>query len=135
MMMIKILKENGSIDKIDPIFALDYANDHWNICESNEFFNYLMKVVKDFTVEGNKYKVTKNLSEIGLVYKEKEAYEFKKKYVTIDSDKACDLCKKKIGSTIFVVYPNLRVYHSKCAQNTNIDPMTGVDFSKKKYIE
>ena len=29
----------------------------------------------------------------------------------------------------------LRVYHSKCAQNTNIDPMTGVDFSKKKYIE
>ena len=133
--MLKILKENGSIDKIDPIFALDYANDHWNICESNEFFNYLMKVVKDFTVEGNKYKVTKNLSEIGLVYKEKEAYEFKKKYVTIDSDKACDLCKKKIGSTIFVVYPNLRVYHSKCAQNTNIDPMTGVDFSKKKYIE
>ena len=133
--MLKILKENGSIDKIDPIFALDYANDHWNICESNEFFNYLMKVVKDFTVEGNKYKVTKNLSEIGLVYKEKEAYEFKKKYVTIDSDKACDLCKKKIGSTIFVVYPNLRVYHSKCAQNINIDPMTGVDFSKKKYIE
>ena len=133
--MLHILKENGSIDKIDPIFALDYANDHWNICESNDFFNYLMKVVKDFTVEGNKYKITKNLSEIGLVYKEKEAYEFKKKYVTIDSDKACDLCKKKIGSTIFVVYPNLKVYHSKCAPNTNIDPMTGVDFSKKKYIE
>ena len=55
--------------------------------------------------------------------------------MTIDSDKSCDLCKKKIGSTIFVVYPNMKVYHSKCAPNPNIDPVTGVDFSKKKYVE
>ncbi len=94
-----------------------------------------MDVVKEYTVSGNEYKITKNLSEIGLIYKEKESYEFKKKNVTIDSDKACDLCKKKIGSTIFVVYPNLKVYHSKCASSPNIDPLTGVDFSKKKYIE
>ena len=87
-------------------------------------------------MEGNKYKIGKNLSEMGLVYKEKEAYEYKKKYVIIDDGKTCDLCKKKIGNTIFVVYPNLKVYHSKCAGNNySIDPMTGVDFSKKKYIE
>ena len=133
--MLKILKKFGNIKNIDPIFALNYANDHWNICENNDFFNYLLNVVRDYTVEGNKYKIGKNLSEMGLVYKEKEAYEYKKKYVTIDSEKTCDLCKKKIGNTIFVVYPNLRVYHSKCAVNHNIDPMTGVDFSKKKYVE
>ena len=133
--MFKILKEHGKIDEMNPINALEFANDHWNVCENNDFFNYLMNVVKEYTVSGNKYKITKNLSEIGLVYKEKEAYEYKKKYVTIDSDKACDLCKKKIGSTIFVIYPNLRVYHSKCAPNINIDPMTGIDFSKKKYVE
>ena len=133
--MFKILKKYGNIKNIDPIFALNYANEHWNICESGDFFNYLLNIVRDYTVEGNKYKIGKNLSEIGLVYKEKEAYEFKKKYVTIDSDKICDFCKKKIGNTIFVVYPNLRVYHSKCATNHSIDPMTGVDFSKKKYVE
>ena len=133
--MLKILKKFGTINNIDPIFALEYANDYWNICESNEFFNYLMNIVREYTVEGNKYKIAKNLSEMGLVYKEKEAYEFKKKYVTIDTEKTCDLCKKKIGNTIFVVYPNLRVYHSKCAANHNIDPMTGVDFSKNKYVE
>ena len=133
--MLKILKQYGSIQNIDPLFALNYANENWNICESNDFFNYLLNVVRDYTVEGNKYKIGKNLSEMGLVYKEKEAYEYKKKYVTIDSEKTCDLCKKKIGNTIFVVYPNLRVYHSKCAVNHNIDPMTGVDFSKKKYVE
>ena len=133
--MLRILKKFGSINNIDPMFALNFANDYWNICESNEFFNYLQNIVREYTVEGNKYKIAKNLSEMGLVYKEKEAYEFKKKYVTIDTEKTCDLCKKKIGNTIFVVYPNLRVYHSKCASNHNIDPMTGVDFSKKKYVE
>ena len=134
--MLNILKNHGKIEELNPIKALEYANDNWNVCESNnDFFNYLMDVVKEYTVSGNKYKITKNLSEIGLIYKEKEAYEYKKKYVTIDSEKACDLCKKKIGSTIFVIYPNLRVYHSKCAQNANIDPMTGIDFSKKKYVE
>ena len=133
--MLNILKNHGKIEEMSPIKALENANDHWNVCESNEFFNYLMDVVKEYTVSSNKYKITKNLSEIGLLYKEKESYDYKKKYVTIDSDKACDLCKKKIGSTLFVVYPNLKVYHSKCAPNANIDPMTGVDFSKKKYVE
>lgn len=134
--MLKLLQNHGKIDEIDPIKALELANEHWNVCDkNNEFFNYLMDVVKEYTVSGNKYKITKNLSEIGLVYKEKESYEYKKKNVTIDSDKSCDLCKKKIGSTIFVVYPNMKVYHSKCAPNPNIDPMTGVDFSKIKYVE
>ena len=133
--MLKILKDYGTIDNLDPLFVLNYANEHINLCENNDFFNYLTNVIKEYTEEGNKYKITKNLTEMGLVYKEKEALDFKKRYVTIDSEKICDLCKKKIGNTIFVVYPNLRVYHSKCAVNYNIDPMTGVDFSKKKCIE
>ena len=133
--MLKILKVYGTIENLDPLFALEYANEHINICDNNDFFNYLTYVLTEYTEEGNKYKIAKNISGMGLVYKEKEALDYKKKYVTIDSEKICDLCKKKIGNTIFVVYPNLRVYHSKCAVNYNIDPMTGVDFSKKKCIE
>ena len=134
--MLNLLEKHGKIDEIDPIKALELANEHWNVCDkNNEFFNYLVGVIKEYTISSNKYKITKSLSEIGLIYKEKEAYEYKKKNVTIDSDKSCDLCKKKIGSTIFVIYPNMKVYHSKCAPNSNIDPMTGVDFSKIKYVE
>ena len=133
--MLKILKIYGTIENLDPLFVLNNINEHINICENNDFFNYLNSVITEYTEEGNKYKITKNLSGMGLVYKEKEALDFKKKYVTIDSEKICDLCKKKIGNTIFVVYPNLRVYHSKCATNYNIDPMTGIDFTKKKCIE
>ena len=132
--MLQILKNNGNIDTIDPMIALDYANDYMNICENIDFFKYLKKVVTDFTMEGNKYKITRNLSNMGVAYKNKEEYEIKNKYVTIDSEKVCDLCKKKIGSTIFVVYPNLSVYHSKCSLNVNIDPKTGFDFSKPNCI-
>ena len=133
--MLKLLKVYGTIDNLDPLFALNYANEHINICENNDFFNYLTNIVTEYTEEGSKYKITKNMTQMGLVFKEKESADFKKKYVTIDSEKTCDLCKKKIGNALFVIYPNLRVYHTKCASNFNVDPITGVDFSKKKYIE
>ena len=133
--MLLILNKYGNIDSFDPQTALDFANDHMNICQEKDFFNYLNKVVKDFTIKGNKNKITKNLSEMGLAYKVKEDYEIKKKYVIIDSEKICDLCKKKIGSIAFAVYPNMKVYHSKCAANINIDPLTGLDFSKTNYID
>ena len=134
--MLNLLEKHGKIDEINPIKALELANEHWNVCDkNNEFFNYLINVIKEYTYNGNKYKMAKQFSEIGLVYEEQEAYDYKKKNVTIDSDKLCDLCKKKIGNTIFVIYPNMIVYHSKCAPNLNIDPLTGVDFTKKKYVE
>ena len=132
--MLEILKKNGDINIIDPLIVLDYANDHMNLFQNQDFFNYLKKMVADFTIEGNKYKIAKNLSDIGLAYKAKEDYELKKKYVKIDSDRICDLCGKKIGSIQFVVYPNLSVFHSKCAPNLNIEPKTGIDFSRPNYI-
>ena len=73
--------------------------------------------------------------QLSPTYKAKEEYDLKQKYVTIDSDRSCDLCKKKIGSTIFVVYPNLKVYHSKCAPNIHIDPSTGSDLTKQVLID
>jgi hypothetical protein len=133
--MLEILNKYGSIDSFDPMIALDFANDHLNICQKKDFFKYLNKIIKDFTIKGNKNKISKNLSEMGLAYKIKEDYELKKKYVTIDSERFCDLCKKKIGSVAFAVYPNMKVYHSKCASNINIDPLTGLDFSKTNYID
>ena len=133
--MLRILKNYGSIQNLDPLFALNYANEHINVCESNDFFNYLSNVITEYTEERNKYKLTKNLSEISAIFKEKEAMDFKKKSVLIDSNKICGLCNKKIGNTLFVVYPNLKIYHSRCIKNISVDPKTGVDFSKKKCIK
>ncbi len=64
--MLRILKLYGTIDNLDPLFALKYANEHINVCENNDFFNYLSNIIKEYTEEGNKYKITKNLSQMGL---------------------------------------------------------------------
>ena len=129
--MTKLLKIN---DNMDPMLVLDYVNDHLNICQNKDFFEYLKKVVENYTIEANNYKISKNLSDISLAYKAKEEYEFKKKCVIMDTNTVCKLCHKKIGSTVFVVYPDKGVYHSKCALNNNIDPKSGIDFSKTNSI-
>lgn len=92
--MLKILKNYKNWKNIDPLIALNYANENWNVLENNDFFNYLSNVVRDYIIEGKKYKIARNLSEIGAVYKQKDNCELQKKYVTIDSEKTCDLCKK-----------------------------------------
>ena len=133
--MLTILKKYGAIETLDPLYALNYANEHINICENNDFFNYLSNVITEITEERNKFKITKNLSQISAFYKEKETLDLKNRYIIVDSNKNCALCKKKIGNTLFVIYPNLKIYHSRCIKNISIDPLTGVDFSKKKCIK
>ena len=32
-----ILKNYGSINNLDPLYTLNYANEHINVCENNEF--------------------------------------------------------------------------------------------------
>ena len=65
-----------------------------------------------------------------LVYQSKTLGEMKNKNIVVDNDTICELCRKKIGTTIFVVYPNMKIYHSKCAPNQNVCPITKIDFSK-----
>ena len=35
--MLKILNKYGNIDLFDPLTALDFANDHLNICQEKDF--------------------------------------------------------------------------------------------------
>ena len=70
---------------------------------------------------------------MALIYKEKEVLQEKHKGVFIENETTCCLCNKKIGNT-FVIYPNMKLFHPKCATNLSVCPLTGCDFSKKKAI-
>ena len=131
--MLNLMK-TVSIDDLDPKVVLECAGEHWNICDKGPFFEYLMKITEEYTVLSNKFRIAKNLSDKALEYKELENYKLKRRHVNIDQDTLCALCGKKIGNTVFVFYPNMKIYHSKCATNLNVDPTTGVDFTKKKFI-
>jgi hypothetical protein len=131
--MLNLMK-TVSIDDLDPKVVLECAGEHWNICDKGPFFEYLMKITEEYTVLSNKFRIAKNLSDKALEYKELENYKLKRRHVNIDQDTLCALCGKKIGNTVFVFYPNMKIYHSKCATNLNVDPTTGVDFTKKMFI-
>ena len=131
--MLNLLEKYGDITQLDPIYTLENLPPNINACDGI-LHEYINKVIKEYTSLNNKYTLTKSLSDMALIYKEKEVLDAKEKYVSIESDTICELCKKKIGNTIFYVYPNMMIFHSKCAQNISICPTTGVDFNKKKMI-
>ena len=131
--MLNLLEKYGDITQLDPIYTLENLPPNINACDGI-LHEYINKVIKEYTSLNNKYTLTKSLSDMALMYKEKEVLDAKEKYVSIESDTICELCKKKIGNTIFYVYPNMMIFHSKCAQNISICPTTGVDFTKKKMI-
>ena len=134
--IVYILKKYGEINNIDPLFVFNNIDTSINVCKNKNFLDYLLKIVRDYTNLSNKYKIGNSLSEMALLYKEKETYEVKKRHVMISQDTYCELCRKKIGSTMFVLYPNNKIYHQKCGgNNVSVDPTTGVDFAKKKFAE
>jgi hypothetical protein len=131
--LLNILKCYGSLDKLDILYALENIPDDFDICEG-ELHEYLSTAVQEFIQMTNTHKFSKSISEMALLYKEKELYDTKDQGILIEKNTVCHLCRKPLESSIFVVYPNKRIFHQKCAPNSNICPLTGVDFSKKSII-
>jgi hypothetical protein len=131
--ILKILKKFGNDSSLDPFIVLNELPEDWFINDPS-LFDYLTKLIKDYTHSSNKFKVARGLCDMALLYKEKDLLEAKDKSITIGSDSTvCELCKKRIGSTIFCVYPNMKIYHQRCAQNPSYCPVTRTDFSKKQF--
>lgn len=131
--MLNILKKFGDSQTLDPFVVLQQLPSDWTIADQS-LYEYLTKIMKSYTHMGNKYKIARSLSEMAVIYKEKDLIDAKNKSVNIGNETVCEYCKKKIGNTIFCVYPNMKIYHHKCAQSPNICPTSRIDFSKKQYL-
>lgn len=130
--ILNLMKKYGdSTNKLDPFLVLNNIPGDWIVSEQT-LYEYLIKIIKNSNHMSNKYKIARSLSEISLLYKEKEVIEAKNKSVTIGNETNCEKCGKRIGSTIFVVYPNMKIFHTKCAHNLSICPVTRTDFSKNQ---
>ena len=129
--MLSILNNYGDI--IDPFIILNQIPPNWFISEES-LYSYLTQCIKNNSHVSNKYKIDRSLSEMALIYKEKELSDIKDSFISINNETQCELCKKRIGNTMFAVYPNNKIYHHKCAPNLNICPTTRTDFSKTKIF-
>lgn len=131
--ILYLLKKNGDNNKLNIFLILEHIPGNWMLSEPS-LYDFLVKIIKNNNHMSNKYKIARSLAEMNLLYKEKEVIEAKNKSIKIGNDTNCELCKKRIGSTIFVIYPNMKIYHTKCATNLNVCPNTRFDFSKNKQI-
>jgi hypothetical protein len=131
--MLNCLKKFPDNSLLDPFVVLNQIPIDWLISDQS-LYNYLTKILKDYTHMSNKYKIARNLSETAVLYKEKELIESKDKSININSDTYCEFCRKKVNTAMFSVYPNMKIYHPKCAANPNICPVTRTDFTKKQLF-
>ena len=57
------------------------------------------------------------------------------KMVQITPDRVCKACRKRIGTSVFSVYPNGTVVHFVCSKDRTVDPVTGQVFGKNSNEE
>ena len=155
-----ILDEQKEIIKNEMLKIMDMSNKHeltkekknsleiLNILNPNEILNeipedwtlnddivyeFLRNSLMQYTNVNNEFKREEGLLKVDLNYKQLELYKVKNRHVNVDIGTICNACKKKIGTTIFVVYPNNAIYHTNCAPNPHIEPMKGTDFTNFRY--
>ena len=97
-------------------------------------FHLLRYYLKEYAIINNNYKRLENLAKMDLIYKQLKLYELRDKHVLLDINTSCYLCNKKIqNNTVFLVYPNGHIYHSRCSPDLHIEIKTGRNFENFDY--
>ena len=120
------------LNLLNPNEVLNEIPDEWTL-EEEIVFKFLRNSLMQYTNVNNEFTREEGLLRADLNYKQLELFRVKNRHVNIDIGTVCNGCKKKIGTTIFVVYPNNAVYHTNCAPNPYIEPRKGTDFTNFKY--
>ncbi|ONK80114.1 uncharacterized protein A4U43_C01F14030 [Asparagus officinalis] len=81
---------------------------------------FLEPLLKKSSEGRRNYSVIKSLRYTENLQVKEELYKHRRTVVKIDADSTCSLCSKKIGSSVFAVYPNGKsLVHFVCLQNIN----------------
>ena len=129
------------LNLLNPKNILELIPDDWKLNEpldendkDKTLFNLLRFYLKEYAIINNNYKRLENLAKMDLIYKQLKLYELRDKHVLLDNESNCYLCKKKIqNNTVFLVYPNGHIYHSRCSPDLHIEIKTGRNFENFDY--
>jgi hypothetical protein len=97
---ISLLKKHSTNESLDPKVVLEKLPSDWELVTSDFNLAAYLSTVFDhlLTVQENS-KVSKNLSKIELLNKENELNTMKCAYVSVNSDRECQVCKSKLQPT------------------------------------
>ncbi|XP_071701680.1 vacuolar sorting protein 39-like [Rutidosis leptorrhynchoides] len=87
---------------------------------------FLGPLLKKTSEAHRNFSVIKSLRECGNLQAKDELYSQRKAYVKITGDSMCSLCNKKIGTSVFAVYPNGNtIVHFVCFRDSQNMKATG----------
>ncbi len=129
------------LNLLNPKDILELIPNDWKLNEpldvndkNKTLFNLLRFYLKEYAIINNNYKRLENLAKMDLIYKQLKLYELRDKHVLLDINTSCYLCNKKIqNNTVFLVYPNGHIYHSRCSPDLHIEIKTGRNFENFDY--
>ena len=129
------------LNLLNPKDILKLIPSDWKLSETLDpnapdktLFNVLRFYLKEYAIINNNYKRLENLAKMDLIYKQLKLYDLRDKHVLLDINTSCYLCNKKIqNNTVFLVYPNGHIYHSRCSPDLHIEIKTGRNFENFDY--
>jgi hypothetical protein len=129
------------LNLLNPKDILELIPNDWKLNEpldennkDKTLFNLLRFYLKEYAIINNNYKRLENLAQMDLIYKQLKLYDLRDKHVLLDTNTSCYLCNKKIqNNTVFLVYPNGHIYHSRCSPDLHIEIKTGRNFENFDY--
>ena len=129
------------LNLLDPQEILGSIPNDWKLNEpldeknkDKTLYNLLRFYLKEYAIINNNYKRLENLAKMDLIYKQMKLHELRDKHVFLDINTSCYLCNKKIqNNTVFLVYPNGHIYHSRCSPDLHIEIKTGRNFENFDY--
>lgn len=112
--------------------ALDLLNKRWERMNGaqalkllpketkiQDVLSFLEPLLKKSSECRRNYAVVKNLRISENLQVKEELYKHRKTGVKIDADNSCSLCRKRIGSSVFVIYPNRKtIVHFVCFRDS-----------------
>ncbi|KAJ5069157.1 cnh domain containing [Anaeramoeba ignava] len=95
-------------------------------------YDFLHSIINKTIEKSRTLRVTKNIQQSENFNLKLKLNLIKRGRIFIDSNTICPICHKKIGNSVFVVYPNDKVVHKKCAPDLSLCPVTGTQFGTFK---
>lgn len=127
---IRILETHS--EKINPMSVLKYLPNNILLTHLKGYFEFVLRTLNE---KRRQIQVMKNLSKTDNIQVLEDWVNERRKVLSVKPNRMCPVCHKNIGTKVFYWYPNGIVVHVICAKDTNVCPVTGVNFLKEYNLK
>lgn len=114
--------------EIDTVKAIQLIPDDLTL--NSTLMSFLTKAIQTTVHTRRDRSIAKNVAKMENLQIANAHAHITQKHVVITNDTNCRVCGKRIGDSVFAVFPNKVVVHFRCFKSRNVCPVTGTDFSK-----